>query len=329
MECVNSCLRQDYPSDKYDIVVISDRMQPETDEELLQAGICLVSVRFENSTKAKALNFAMAEIGDEYDLALILDADNTIRPGFLQQINDSFRSGRTQIIQAHRCAKNLNTNLALLDAASEEINNSIFRLGHVNAGLSAALIGSGMCFDYKLFKHTMTSIDAVGGFDRALELTLLKDGYRIEYLPYADVLDEKVQRHKDFSRQRRRWLSAQLHYFSVFRKEVPDAIKKHNWDFCDKMFQQMSMPRIMLLGFCTIIAIGLSFAGLGYALKWWILLVVLITALVAAVPKYLLNRKLLLAVLLLPYSFLLMTLNIFRLRGANKKFIHTSHGVKS
>ena len=29
----------------------------------------------------------------------------------------------------------------------------------------------------------------------------------------------------------------------------------------------------------------------------------------------------------LPYTFLLMAANIFKLRGANNKFIHTSHGV--
>jgi hypothetical protein len=29
----------------------------------------------------------------------------------------------------------------------------------------------------------------------------------------------------------------------------------------------------------------------------------------------------------LPYTFLLMAANIFKLRGANKNFIHTRHGV--
>lgn len=34
MECVESCLRQDYPRDRYEVVVISDRMEPETNERL-------------------------------------------------------------------------------------------------------------------------------------------------------------------------------------------------------------------------------------------------------------------------------------------------------
>lgn len=78
-----------------------------------------------------------------------------------------------QVVQTHRVAKNLNTNMAYLDAISEEINNSIFRLGHVNLGMSAALIGSGMAFEYSLFYKAMMSNTSVGGFDRVLEMKLL------------------------------------------------------------------------------------------------------------------------------------------------------------
>lgn len=225
-------------------------------------------------------------------------------------------------------AKNLNTNLSVLDAVSEEINNSIFRLGHANVGLSAALIGSGMAFGYALFKNIMLTIDAVGGFDRALELSLIKEGKRIYYLPEVDVLDEKVQNHANFSNQRRRWLSAQIHYLGRFIGDVPAAILKGNWDFCDKVFQQMSIPRILLLGMTFVISLFLSFVAGGLAIKWWILFVVLIVALLLAIPSSLFSKQLVVALFELPYSFLLMLRNLFRLKGANKKFIHTSHGVE-
>ena len=64
-------------------------------------------------------------------------------------------------MQGHRVAKNHNTNLATLDAVSEEINNNIFRSGHRAIGLSSALIGSGMAFDYELIKSEMAKIDAI------------------------------------------------------------------------------------------------------------------------------------------------------------------------
>ena len=45
-ECVHSCLEQDYPAACFDTVVISDRMQPETNASLAVLPIRLVEVTF-------------------------------------------------------------------------------------------------------------------------------------------------------------------------------------------------------------------------------------------------------------------------------------------
>lgn len=169
-ECASSCLNQNYPRDLYEVVVISDKMLAETNLRLSKMPIKLIEARFEKSTKSKSLNLALSQL-EGYDLCVVMDADNVIQPDFLTQVNNAFAEGRHDIFQAHHTAKNLNTDLAILDAASEEINNSIFRLGHANLGLSAALIGSGMIFDFDVFKQKMKTITAVGGFDRNLELS--------------------------------------------------------------------------------------------------------------------------------------------------------------
>ena len=90
-ECVHSCLEQDYPADCFDTVVISDRMQPETNASLAMLPVRLVEVHFEKSTKSKSLNAAMTAIGNDYDIALVLDADNVIPYDYLSDINDLFR----------------------------------------------------------------------------------------------------------------------------------------------------------------------------------------------------------------------------------------------
>jgi cellulose synthase/poly-beta-1,6-N-acetylglucosamine synthase-like glycosyltransferase len=326
-ECVRSCLKQNYPPDKFDTVVISDRMTAETNASLAALHIILVTVRFEKSTKSKSLNHAMAVIGNNYDIAVILDADNVISDTFLSDINDMFDSHPDiEIVQAHRVAKNRNNSIAFLDGISEEINNSIFRLGHAQLGMSAALIGSGMAFNYRLFRETMAGIRAVGGFDRELELTLLLQNKRFYYLQDTRVWDEKIQSHDDFSRQRRRWLSAQWHYSVLFARYLPTAFRAGQWDFCDKLYQQFSMPRLLLIGFTFLIALGWSFLRTSWSLKWWALFVCLAIALLIAIPRYYYNRRLWRALCSLPYTFFIMAGNIFKLRGANKTFIHTKHG---
>ena len=46
------------------------------------------------------------------------------------------------------------------------------------------------------------------------------------------------------------------------------------------------------------------------------------------VPDYLVDKQFKKAIISLPVLFFLMFLNLFRLRGGNKHFIHTKHTVR-
>ncbi len=329
MDTVQACLVQDYPSDRYDVVVISDHMRPSTNEKLRALPIKLLQVDFEKSTNTKSLKAALEYLGkDSYDIALIIDADNIVNSSYLVELNNAFADPKVQVVQTHRVAKNLNTNMAYLDAISEEINNSIFRLGHVNLGMSAALIGSGMAFKYSLFYKAMMSNTSVGGFDRVLEMKLLYHRVFFHYLPDTYVLDEKIQKTKNFYQQRRRWLSAQYYSFGEFVNHLFPAIRDRKWDFCDKLFQQASFSRVLLLGFTFIFSVCLSIWIPALAYKWWVIFGVLLLALAVAIPRRFWKWRLVKAICFVPYSFLLMFINLFRLKEANKKFIHTAHGIE-
>ncbi|WP_455607360.1 glycosyltransferase [Bacteroides sp.] len=329
MDTVQACLVQDYPSDRYDVVVISDHMRPSTNEKLRALPIKLLQVDFEKSTNTKSLKAALEYLGkDSYDIALIIDADNIVNSSYLVELNNAFADPKVQVVQTHRVAKNLNTNMAYLDAISEEINNSIFRLGHVNLGMSAALIGSGMAFKYSLFYKAMMSNTSVGGFDRVLEMKLLYHRIFFHYLPDTYVLDEKIQKTKNFYQQRRRWLSAQYYSFGEFVNHLFPAIRDRKWDFCDKLFQQASFSRVLLLGFTFIFSVCLSIWIPALAYKWWVIFGVLLLALAVAIPRRFWKWRLVKAICFVPYSFLLMFINLFRLKEANKKFIHTAHGIE-
>lgn len=338
LEVAKDALKQNYPVENYDVVIIADSFQPDTIEQLKQLPVKLVEVSFEVSTKSKALNKAMATIGDKYDVALVLDADNMMKPDFIEKVNLAFESG-FHVVQGHRIAKNTNTAFAILDAISEEVNNHIFRKGHRNLGFSSALIGSGMAFDYAFFKETMGNVKAVGGFDKELELKLLRDGNKIEYLHHALVLDEKVQKPDVFATQRKRWLSAQFIYFRrYFFSGLKELVTKGNVDFFDKVYQMVSPPRVLLLGVVTILTVfyGLiqliptvsDFLAVEF-MQWISVLILVYLAFIFAVPRSFYNTKTLAAVLTLPKAFFLMFASLFKLKGANKKFIHTTHGVEN
>ncbi|MCI1647127.1 MAG: glycosyltransferase family 2 protein [Bacteroides sp.] len=327
LDTVKACVSQTYPGDKYEVVVISDKMKPETNELLSQYPITLLTVNFENSTNTKSLRTALAYLDKAaYDVALVIDADNIIAPDYLANVNGAFANPEVQVVQTHRIAKNIDTDMAYLDAISEEINNSIFRLGHINLGRSAALIGSGMAFDYDLFYSAMMSNESVGGFDRVIEMKLLYKRVFFHYLPDVYVKDEKIKNLNGFYQQRLRWLSAQYYSIGEFIHHLVPAIRDRNWDFCDKLYQQISISRLLLIGFIFVIALFLSCVAPALSHKWWVLFMVLVIALIMAVPRCFWRRRTLKVLLMTPYLFLLMVADLFRLKKASKKFIHTSHG---
>ncbi|MFA6335752.1 MAG: glycosyltransferase family 2 protein [Bacteroidales bacterium] len=319
---VETFLNQEYPATHYDVVVISDRMTKETNDKLRLLPVKVMEINFEDSSKARALNYAIDNIGDSvYDIVIIMDADNTTEADFLVQICKAYDSG-ARAIQAHRVAKNLNTDTAILDAVSEEINNSIFRRGHVNLGLSSALIGSGVAFDFKWFKENVKKVSTAGE-DKELEILLLKQRIFIEYMEEVKVFDEKTQKDAVFYRQRRRWQATQFDTLKMVLKDLPGAIFSSNISFADKIVQWMLLPRVILLGLTGIIAIFISFVSITYAVKWWILLFLLIFTLALSIPDYLVNRRFISAIKKVPVLFGMMVLNLFKIRNAGRKFIHT------
>ena len=319
-------LKQDYPSELYDVVVIADSFKKETIDKLQQMPIKVVEVSFDVSTKSKALNRAMEVLTDTYDGVVILDADNLMESDFLTKINASFCQGYIAI-QGHRVAKNTDTSFAILDAISEEINNHIYRKGHRVVGLSAALIGSGMAFDYSYFKNTMNQIKAIGGFDKELELKLTREGTAIEYIESALVYDEKIQSSQGFQNQRRRWLSAQFVYFG---RSIGNAcwalLSRGNLENINKSLQFVQLPRIILIGVLTIVfAISIIFASVLDYQAWGIIWIMCALALFMGVPGKFYNKQTLVALMSLPRGFLLMILSLLKIKGANKRFIHTEH----
>lgn len=337
VEVAKKALVQSYPTELYDVVIIADSFQDSTLDLLRQLPIKVLEVQFEKSTKAKALNVALDSLPDDYQMAVVLDADNVMEYTFLEKMNQTM-STQIKVIQGHRTAKNTNTNFAVLDALSEEINNHIFRKGHRVANLSSALIGSGLAIDYFLFKEYMKKAEAVGGFDKELELNLLGDGVQIEYLDNALVYDEKIQSSKAFQGQRRRWLSAQFIYFGrYFMQGLKSALKFQNIDFIDKVIQMMLVPRILLIGLLVVInsiwlLINLAFEDTGNTFlmpgqaSWFVILILVIVAFIMSIPRSFYKPATLKALMSLPKGFWVMFLSLVKIKGANKRFIHTQHG---
>ncbi|MBO7128463.1 MAG: glycosyltransferase family 2 protein [Prevotella sp.] len=318
---VEQFLLQDYPKDHYTLVVISDHMKPETNERLKKLPITLLTPTFEKSSKAKAMQYAINEVQGDFDNVVILDADNVVRSEFLSQLN--ILCTVYDAIQCHRCAKNANNDVAVLDGASEEINNTIFRKAHNRLGLSSALIGSGMCFSYKLFKENVFKLSTAGE-DREMEALLLHQEVFIKYAPDIHVFDEKVSSQDNFQRQRMRWMTAQIQSLLSNIPKIPGAIIHGKINFIDKTIQQALIPRSILILLLGGISIFITIAVPAWCEKWWVLFLLLAIALFIAIPSQLRIQSFK-KVFAIPGLVLRMLKNILHIDRKNTDFIHTQH----
>lgn len=322
IDSVSKFLHQDYPNSHYQVAVISDHMTEATNESLRKLPITLLTPTFDKSTKAKALQYSIANINGNYDYVIIMDADNIVDTDFLKKVNISCNQGN-DAIQCHRCAKNKDTEISSLDGISEEINNSIFRKAHNNIGMSSALIGSGMCLKYSWFTDNVNKLTTAGE-DKEIEALLLLNGIFIKYEENIHVYDEKISDMDNFQRQRQRWISAQINNFINMLEKLPHAIIKCNINYIDKTIQQALIPRSMLILSVLFMSIITTFLDIYLCSKWWALFIIISFSLFIAIPTELrkgLPSKIFTAIKLI----LLMFKSTAKVKIGDNDFLHTSH----
>ena len=317
---VNSVLGQMYPQRLFDVVVISDHQSEITNFKLAQYPITLLTPNFKKSTKGKALQYAINNLPQFkiYDIAVVLDADNIVLPEFLEEINNAYESAGTKAIQAHRVSKNRDTSTAILDATFEEINNTVFRLGHISLGLTSALSVSGMAFSYNWFKENIGKTKAAWE-DKELEALLMRQHIFVDYFDNIFVFDEKVRTTTDFKRQRSRWISTQFHSILMNIKYLPAAIYNKQYDLVDKILQWMLLPRIPMMGIIFLMSVALPFIYMSLAIKWWIIAAIILFVFAIATPDYLVDKRWDRAFIKLPFSVIL---SLFHINGLGRRSRH-------
>lgn len=325
LSTAHNLLGLDYPQELRTIYIIADSFREETILALRSLPLEVIEVSFEKSTKTKSLNEAFKRIGDDYDLALICDADNMPAADFLRKVNSAFVNG-ARAVQGRRVAKNLDTPFAILDACSEAINNHIFRKGAYALGLSSSVIGSGMAFEFDTLKNILGGIHAVGGFDKILQLALVEQGICIHYLEDALIFDEKVGSSHAFQQQRKRWVSVQFIYLKQFFFPAFRLLFKGNFSYFNlAVANSLVLPRAFLFLLLPLLVIAGYFIGMSWAIAAAIIGLVFLLSLLMGLPASMMNKDLLVAILRLPKAIAVMIGTLFQIKHANKTFIHTVH----
>jgi len=287
---VKSILAQSYPMRLFDVTVISDHNDEMTNFRLAQEPVTLLTPIFEKSTKAKALQLAVNNLPQFkiYDVAIILDAGNVVDTEFLSMMNEAFESAGTKAIQAHRLSRNRDTTASRMGSIFEEINNSIFRRGHIVLGLSAGLMGSGCAFDFNWFKSNIFNIKSAWE-DKEMEALLMRQHVYVDYFDQILVFDKKTREAKEFNRERGRWIKAQFLMLLHNIRFLPMAILNRQYNWADKIIQWMLIPRMVMMAIIIGMCIILPCIYTSLAFKWWGLFAIVLLLFALATPDYLVD----------------------------------------
>ena len=190
----------------------------------------------------------------------------------------------------HRISRNRDTTVAILGSIFEEINNAIFRRGHINVGLSSALAGSGVAYDFAWFKTNVMKARTAGE-DKELEALLLRQEIFIDYFDDIYVYGEKKRTTAKLNQQRSRWAMEQFHNVVRNIKFLPGAIFRKQYDLADKIIQWILIPRTTMVVIIIFMSIVLPFFYMTIVIKWWILGAIALFIFALATPDYLVSEK--------------------------------------
>lgn len=275
---------QQYPNDKYAVAIAASQLSEEDIVTLLKMPVNIVVPDKEECTKVYAIQQVMERYApDEYDMVILFNSDNRIVPTALDLFNDAYYAG-CDAIQAHPMTENLTTKIAILNATSEEINNNIFRKGHTRMGLSSALIGSAMAFDFSTFHRICPTLKGQD-LSKAIEAAFLKENIYIEYLEEVVCYSKKVESANSYEDERVGWVNTQKSSTFYGLRHLPIALLKGEWDYANKLFQWILPSRLFLLAYLIIFTLIVTTLDWHLSFKWYGLIIAIVFAFLMALPE--------------------------------------------
>ncbi len=229
---------QNYPAEKFHVFVLADHCNDGTLEKAKSFPNVTVWERTvgERSGKGAVLNWGMEKIlqrQSDFDCVLFFDADNQIRPDFLQRMNGAFAQG-AEIVTGRRLAENpYDSLISQWYTLYWAVVNSLYNRPRQNLGLSSMLSGTGFAFRMELLQVSGWKTYCLS---EDIEFTFLENlkGHCVTYLNEAIFYDEQPVRLPVMWKQLRRWCTGDFQIaFRYFGEWVKAFVKNPSWRLWD------------------------------------------------------------------------------------------------
>jgi 1,2-diacylglycerol 3-beta-glucosyltransferase len=218
-DTVKAVVNQDYPKDKYCVMVVADNCSDDTASLAAAAGARILE-RDKDPGKGQGLKDALGVLLDEsWDGFLIVDADSLLDVNGLTEINHLLANGR-QVFQLRYGIRNptesLRTRLFELSMASF---NALRPLGRTRMGISAGISGNGFGFSRQVANEVPYLAHSIVE-DLEYHMHVLRHHYRVYFSDKAAVLAQMPIASKESETQRVRWERGRVITIQSYGKEM-------------------------------------------------------------------------------------------------------------
>ena len=232
-DLIDNLKRLDYPNELYDICVIADNCNDNTEKIASEKGALVIPHYYginEPKGKPYAIKYALEILG-EYDTVedaiCIFDADNLVSLNYLKKMNNHLERG-DKIIQAFLDSKNPRDNWISMSYATGfyHINRS-WQLAREKLKLGNAIGGTGFCVKSSVLKGIGWNVNSLTE-DLEFQMECLLHNTPANWCHTAKIYDEKPTEFKASVVQRLRWTRG---HWDVCFRYAPKLFRKAVKDF--------------------------------------------------------------------------------------------------
>jgi exopolysaccharide biosynthesis WecB/TagA/CpsF family protein len=211
---VESLLRQDYPRELFDVIVIADNCSDETAARAIACGARVVErCEPDRPGKGRALRWAMDALlllPEPPDAVVVVDADSIAGPCLLRELEAALQSGHDAVQAEYLVLDENGSSGAELVSVGFLLFHRVRLGGRAALGLPSALVGNGMLLSRRLIEaHPWDAF--IGAEDLEYTINLCLAGVRPVFAPGAAVVGPMPTGGRASRRQRMRWEGGRFH----------------------------------------------------------------------------------------------------------------------
>lgn len=273
--------------------------------------------------KIQSIRYAVTNFSREHDALIIFDSDNLVHPDYLKNLNNYFQSG-FRVVQTHMLSKNTESVYARLDSIGHIYNTFVERQAKMEWGLSSAILGLGIAIDLNLYKEIFYK-DALGGFDKKLQIQLVQKVKQIAFAEDCIVYDEKVEDGDTLEKQRTRWIYTYFKYFNDSLKLFLKGISRFSMSQILMGLMMLRPPLFITVAaalFLTLLSLIIK-PILGLA--WCLLLFLFVLNFVLVIATQSRQKGMMEALWHIPKMVLRQVKSLLKIKSAQKSFLKTEH----